>query len=149
MSNRLKPSLRKYLANYSKAHDAAVTLTLKQQDTSGKLDENEAQINLRHFLNRLNKKAFGNASVRFNKRIEVIPVLETSYSGRLHYHLSMKNPFPSIAELEQAVLDCWNKTRWGYQVNDIQEVYNAEGWINYITKQSGSDHWDISNTNLA
>ena len=96
MSPSLSTILREYFVNQASRPDLAVTLTMKQQDGSTKLDEIHASNNLRHFLNRFNRKAFGNAFTRFQRKTLVIPMLEQSYSGRWHYHLVMENPYDSI-----------------------------------------------------
>jgi len=143
----LRIPLRDFLINHARQYDLAVTLTLKQQDGPTTLDRIEAAKNLRHFLNRLNKQAFGNAAQRFGKKVGVISILEASCSGRLHYHLAMKNPFPTTGACHEAVVDCWSKTRWGYHEVDLQPIYSS-GWISYITKSKFIDGWDVENTHL-
>lgn len=144
----LRHQLRTYLVEQSGDHDLAVSLTMKQQDGPTSLNAFEAEKNLRHFLNRLNKRAFGNAAARFGRRVPVVPMLERSLSDRWHYHLTIKNPFPDEAACRAAVRDCWAKTRWGYNEVDSRPLHDAEGWINYITKSRSIDGWDIVNTNL-
>lgn len=140
--------LRSFLIENAQDHDLAVSLTMKQQDFPNTLNELEAEKNLRHFLNRLNKQAFGNAAVRHNRKIAVIPSLERSPSGRWHYHLSMKNPFPSEAHCRRSVELCWAKTRWGYDEIDVRPLFDPEGWVRYITKSQNVDGWDSVNTTL-
>jgi hypothetical protein len=121
---------------------------MKQREGATNLDHIEASKNLRHFLNRLNKMAFGNAFQRYAKRLEVVAVQEISISGRLHYHLAIKNPFKTIEECEAAICRCWANTRWGYNEVDVQPIYSS-GWISYITKERRIDGWDVENTHLA
>lgn len=148
MSGHLRSHLFQFLQNEAKDHDLAVTLTMKQQDGPTTLDQTEAEKNLRHFLNRLNKKAFGNAARRHGRKISVAPMLERSLSGRLHYHLSLKNPFAEFSICRSAVEECWTKTRWGYNEVDVQEIHDVSGWHRYITKAPSLDGWDITNTHL-
>lgn len=143
----LRRLLKDFILDTAKDHDLAVTLTLKQQDGPTRLDSIEASKNLRHFLNRLNKKAYGNAAQRFGKKVEVVPMLEASYAGRLHYHLALKNPFPTVAICRSAIIDCWSKTRWGYDEVDVQPIYSS-GWIDYITKSKLTDVWDVENSHM-
>ena len=140
--------LRRYLVSASEDLSLAVTLTMKQQDGPTTIDEILASQNLRHFINRFSKRAFGNASSRHGRRVSVIPVLERSYAGRWHYHLAMANPFPTLGECDLAIRECWAKTRWGYNEIDIQPLHNRVGWINYITKSRDTGGWDIENTHL-
>lgn len=147
MQSDLRPQLRDFLHNSDDHYDLAVTLTMKQQDGPTSLDQLEASKNLRHFFNRLNNRVYGNAFRRFGRKVAVISMLEKSISGRLHYHLAMKNPFPSIEICQEAIEDCWSKTRWGYHEVDVQPIYST-GWIGYITKDKRIDGWDVENTHL-
>ncbi|MDG2452844.1 MAG: hypothetical protein P8M63_08420 [Paracoccaceae bacterium] len=36
----------------------------------------------------------------------------------------------------------------GYGQVDVQPIYDASGWISYITKNQSIDGWDIMNTQL-
>ncbi|MFA8442242.1 hypothetical protein [Yoonia sp.] len=122
-------------------------MTMKQREGASNLDPIEASKNLRHFLNRLNTLAFGNAFRRYGKRVEVVAVQEVSIGGRLHYHLAMKNPFETLEECEAAICRCWAKTRWGYDEVDVRPIFSS-GWISYITKERRIDGWDVENTHL-
>lgn len=74
-----------------------------------------------------------------------LPVLETSYSGRLHYHLAIRNPFPKKHEwFETQIRKLWGKTDWGYSGIDIQTGADT-GWINYIAKLGPHDEVDWEN----
>ena len=111
-----------------------VTLTMKQRTEGVWLDRIIASRNLRHFLNRLNKSVLGNAFHRYGKTIGVIPVMEKSKEGRLHYHLVVDNPYPTKQfEFEWAIKKCWLKTKWGYEEVHVHRIID-EGWIEYITK---------------
>lgn len=136
--------VRKFLLENKPNNSAAVTLTMKQRDAGFALDEIEARKNFRHFMSILNKKSYGNAFGRFGKRLGVIPVLERSYDGRLHYHASIENPFDTISKFDVEIFRAWNKTRWGYTQTDVQQEY-GEGWIDYMMKSSSFDNLDIEN----
>ena len=148
MPKDLRDHLRTYLVENADTHDLAVSLTMKQQDGPTTLTNFEADTNLRHFLNRLNKKAFGNAASRYGRKVPVVPILERSPSGRWHHHLALRNPFHDVDVCRYVVEDCWFKTRWGYNEVDVRPLYDPAGWINYITKSRDIDGWDIVNTNL-
>ena len=81
------------------------------------------------------------------KKVAMISMLEASCTDRLHYHLAMKNPFPTTKACEEAIVGCWSKTRWGYHEVDVQPIYSS-GWIKYITKSKFIDGWDVENTHL-
>lgn len=123
----------------------AVTLSMKQNVMGEKLDAIKAAKNFRHFMNLLNKKTYGNSFRRHGKKIEVIPVLETSYSGRLHYHLAIRNPYPEKPEwFESQIRNLWSNTHWGYSGIDIQTGADT-GWIGYIAKLGPHDEVDWEN----
>jgi len=138
-------NVRAFLLEFVPRSSAALTLTMKQRDQFGKLDKIEASKNFRHFMNRLNQKALGNKFRRFGAKLEVLPVLERSYGGRLHYHAFIENPFDDVANLKGEISWVWSKTRWGYDEIDVQEIYNDVGWLNYITKSQILDNIDYEN----
>lgn len=145
MENRQQNVTRQYLQQSNLENMAAATLSLKQRAFGEKLDSIKASQNMRHFLNLLNKKAFGNSASRQGVKVEVIPVLETSTGGRLHYHLAIENPQPEQPFwFEIQIEKLWKKTRWGYSENNIQHGADA-GWVNYITKLGPYDEVDWEN----
>jgi hypothetical protein len=144
----LRKPLREYFIKNAQDHDLAVSLTIKQQDGPASLTKLEAGKNLTHFLNRLNKRAFGNAASRHKRKFPVITMLERTLSGRWHHHLSLRNPFSNVKTCRLAVEDCWAKTRWGYHEVDVQELYDLDGWLCYITKSQNIDGWDPENTHM-
>lgn len=146
---RLRQSVNEYLNQDNLDGWLGVTFTMKQRVNGKQLDEIACSRNFRHFLNLFNKKVYGNASVRYGKKVEVIPVLEKSLSGRLHYHTLIKNPLPEkVFQVEMMMKDIWQKTEWGYrEVDVIRKIDN--GWIGYITKHFGNETVDWENLNVA
>lgn len=144
----MKTEIREFLPCWSEDETFAVTLTMKQHTKGQKLDEISASQNLRHFLNLLSRACFGSAARRYNKKVEVIPVLETSYSGRLHYHLSLRNPHPNEAfYFQQRIKDCWTKTDFADAQIDVQRSTDVAGWNRYITKDNrGNIDWENYHT---
>jgi hypothetical protein len=131
----MNQELRDFLPTFPDDETFAVTLTMKQHTKGQTLDEMNASQNLRHFLNLLNRACFGTAARRKNMSVEVIPVLEKSYSGRLHYHLTLRNPNPKQAFFfQQRIADCWKKTDFADAQIDIQIASDVSGWNRYITK---------------
>jgi len=148
LSSQLKEDLKKYVVDFDIDNTFGVTLTLKQGIKNQKLDDISCSQNLRHFLNVLNQKVFGNQVKRFGKRLRVLPVLEMSKGNRLHYHLTLENPFPNnpnrFSDLIEVV---WNKTKFGHRHIHIHKNVNWE-WNDYITKFNNSkDQIDWMNYN--
>ena len=135
----LSGRLKDYVVDFDVNNTFGVTLTLKQGIKNQKLDEISCSQNLRHFLNVLNQKVFGNRVKRFNKRLRVLPILEISKGNRLHYHLTLENPFPKdpnrFSDLIEVV---WNKTKFGHRHIHIHKNVNWE-WNDYITKFNNSN----------
>jgi hypothetical protein len=129
-----------------------VTLTLKQarQSDNGvwvKIDDYPCRRAFRHFMNLLNRAAYGAAFRRYNKRLRVLPVLEKGEvraralrpcergtSGRWHIHCAIELPthFDAIA-LERLIRVCWSKVEWACGRILVRDGANA-GWINYMLK---------------
>jgi hypothetical protein len=118
---------------------------MKQFAEGVKLDEIRASKNLRHFLNFLNTEVYGKRSKRFGKKLNVIPSLERSSSGRLHYHLVLQKPqsrHPEMAqEADRAFLaliqSCWKRTPFGYEQIHIHDRVD-HGWTDYISKTANA-----------
>jgi len=148
MNTNPKIDTRQFLQEVNFTHMVAVTFSMKQNIEYERIDKIKASKNIRHFLNLLNKKTYGNASHRYGKKLAVITVLETSFSGRLHCHLAINNPNPdNPIYFENLIESLWKKTRWGYSENNIQHNANS-GWINYITKLNPQDEVDWENYHI-
>ena len=126
----------------------------KRAETKGdfvvELDEIQASQNMRHFLTRLNKKIYGAAFTRYNKRVDAVPVFEYDKSNKLHYHLLIKVPNRiSEHQLNALILTNWMKTNWGLWEMDLQNTHDS-GWLRYITKETTQDftNIDVPNTTL-
>lgn len=87
---------------------------MKQGETGTRLDEISASKNFRHFMNRLNNSVFGKRFQRYGMRLNVVPVLERSSTNRLHYHVTIQNPYPNDpAAFSRLIETEWAKTRFG------------------------------------
>ena len=139
LTHDLSNQLKTYLCDFDVKNCFGITLTLKQQIKNQRLDKISSSQNLRHFLNVLNQKCFGNQSKRFNKRLKVLPVIERSKGKRLHFHLTLENPFPNDPNRFSYLIESvWKKTRFGHNHIHINSNID-EGWNDYITK---FDHKD-------
>ena len=139
LTDQLKMDVKNYLINFDVNNSFGVTLTLQQGIKNQKLDKISSSQNLRHFLNVLNQKCFGNQSKRFNKRLKVLSVIEISKWKRLHFHLTLENPFPNDPNrFSYLINSVWKKTKFGHKHIHINSNID-EGWNDYITK---FDHKD-------
>lgn len=135
----LKESIKDYVKDFDTNNCFGVSLTLKQRVDNKTLTNDISSQNLRHFLNVLNKKCFGNSFTRFNKRLRVLPVLERSKTGRYHYHLTLQNPFIDNPDRFESMINfTWFKTNYGYRHIHINRNIN-QGWNDYITKFNTRD----------
>jgi hypothetical protein len=140
-----RDAVREYLRDFSLDRCVAVTLTMKQGDAFGKLDSIKASQNLRHFLNRLNRQAFGKRFQRFDKRLRVFAVLENSVAQRLHYHLVLESAWNDARYTELVISESWQKTRFGHREIHVGHSVDAT-WIGYITKfKTAGDSIDWEN----
>ena len=137
-----------------------VTLSLKkawQPDCAGwvKIDDYRCRQAFRHFVNLLNRAAYGSAFRRHGKRLRVLPVLERGEiraralrpwecgaSGRWHVHCAIEMPshLDAIA-LENIIRECWAKVEWGYGRILVRDRANA-GWIDYMLKDRQKSEFD-------
>ena len=117
----------------------AVTLTLKLSISSAgvrtSLDAIKASENLRHFLNRLNRAAFGRGWKRRDRGLTCVPIYEGSTSVRPHYHLCIDRPdHIELDDFASAIRTHWSETHWGYSQVNVQTCDEVKGWLRYITK---------------
>jgi len=135
LRNFYRTQLKKWLKEESNAggrdgHNPkflAASLNLNKR-----IDEIEASANLRHCLNKVNRKLFGKNGNKKGKRLRVIPVMETTW--KIHFHLLIEIPEgKTFKEIRDLLLWYWRGTRYGAFKNHTKT--NAdEGWLDYITK---------------
>ena len=142
--SKIKKSFIEYANSIDWINPHAITLTLKQRVDNLAIDLIHASINLRYFLNRLNRWFFGSASTRYKKSVQVVPVIENNYTTRYHYHIAIDKPdHIDDVEFSHAIRQCWIKTKWGYNHIDIQPMTD-NGWIDYISKVNTKDEYDLA-----
>jgi len=137
-----------------------VTLTLKQShraDSGGwiEIDHYRCGQAFRHFMNVLNKAAYGSAFRRYGKRLRVLPVLEKGEvrarslrpcergtSGRWHIHCAIELPlhFDAFA-LERLTRVCWARVELSHGRILVRDCANA-GWIHYMLKHRQKSEFD-------
>ena len=137
-----------------------VTLTLKQSHRADsgswiKVDHYRCGQAFRHFMNLLNKAAYGSAFRRYGKRLRVLPVLEKGQvrasalrpwergaSGRWHIHCAIELPlhFDAFA-LERLVRACWARVELSLGRILVRDCANV-GWIRYMLKRRQKSEFD-------
>lgn len=149
MSKQLQPFIRQYINETDLINFIGVSLTLKQQVDGQNLDPILSSQNLRHFMNVLNKKIFGNRFSRYGVKLQIFPVLERSIGDRLHYHMILELPRDTrIDRFKDLIRNEWMKTRFGHREIHIDDSIN-QGWTDYMTKfHSRSDQVDWENVHL-
>ena len=147
MNINIKNSIKSYLKTFDIRGCLAVTLTMKQGCFKGRLNEEKSSQNFHHFMNVLNRKVYKQQFKRFNKRLNVIPIIENSYKDRLHLHIILNIP-KNIDRNDyiNLIKETWNNTDFGYREIDIQPIIDL-GWTEYITKFKTS-HDDVDWENL-
>lgn len=118
----------------------AVTLTMKQGRQSDQgiwfhADGQQAKIAFQIFLNRLNKEVFGNAALRYGKKLGVIPVVEKEEFGRWHIHAAIELPsrFNPVA-FDELIATHWSQIDWARERTHFEEGAD-QGWITYMLKR--------------
>lgn len=135
----------KFANSYIKPTGIAVDLNFKKfiylQDGRMKrkvyLTREIAEKNVRHFLNILNKNVYGNASHRFNKKINVFSVFEGGNNNKqLHIHMTMDVPeHIERDKFVSLVSELWIKTDFGNRNMCIQDIYEINGRHQYMLKK--------------
>lgn len=115
-----------------------------------RLNDYRASENNRIFLDRLNKRVFGNAYKRYGKKLDVMMVLEKgSLNGRLHVHGLFSCPeWLPVEDLKRLIDESWSATPWSYDERLIEDVKSVYGSVRYNVK-NGLDAIDLENTNIS
>lgn len=146
MNVNIKNSIKDYAQSLNIRGCMGVTFTMKQEGNKGKLNSAIASQNFRHFMNVLNRKVYKQQFKRFNKRLNVLPVIENSYNDRIHFHTILRIPENTKHnDYIQLIKEAWTKTNYGYREIDVKPFINS-GWTEYITKfKSSNDDVDWEN----
>lgn len=126
-------------------YDLAVVLTTKWELKTGE----EADALLGDFLNRLNKSLFGNAFYRHDTRINVFATIEGLRSNkRVHFNCAFKLPANrTLDALKLKIEMCWREVNSGRDTKlTMNEIYDADGWIRYTTKELRAHYTDCIST---
>jgi len=152
--NALREAVKEFLNKNKLSNCYFVTLTMKQiTHTAGRLTKERASINIKHFLNRLNRAEFGAARAnRLNTRLRCITSVEKSLSGRIHVHMLIeKSQKYDQSAFEELTRKLWTKkTEFGYEDILCIDACDPIGLHHYITKEIrfDTDCIDWKNTHL-
>jgi hypothetical protein len=97
---------------------------------------------LKHLINRINKKCFGNSYKRFGNGFDIVSVREGDDTYP-HYHLIIDNKthIPPT-NLHRIIRNEWNKCDLGLgDYVDVRKMDN-DGWIGYIAKHRSKPLYD-------
>ena len=129
-----RQELIKFINSIEWSNPIALTLTLKQRVFNHSLDLIQVTATIRHFMNRLNRKIFGNASKRYDKKLKLFPVIEHGADKRFHIHAIIDCPNKiTTDQFNSKITESWSSIDYGYNHIHIQPIHN-DGWTNYITK---------------
>lgn len=114
----------------------AVTLTFKP---TIKYDQIHRSKDVRHFLNRLNRRVYGKSFTN-GARLKCIPVFESNLSDGVHVHMFLERPTCSDrlgCSFEEAIHSEWSKLDYAgvRKAQDVRDCFCVGGWADYITKE--------------
>lgn len=122
-------------------YDLAVVLTTKWEIKTGE----DAEALLGNFLNRLNESLFGNAAYRHGKHINVFSTIEGLRSNkRVHFNCAFELPANrTLDALKLKIEMCWREVNGARDTKlTMNEIYDADGWIRYTTKELRAHYTD-------
>lgn len=134
----IQAAYEKFLGEAGNDIEIAVTLTLR--DSALKMGGISARLNVektvRHYVNRLNKLAFGHGVRRRGQTLTVIPVIEGEVSrNRLHAHLGISRPSHiDLSTWKGIALREATKCRQVGREIEVKAV-TSSGWIGYMSKE--------------
>ncbi len=132
-----------------------VTLTMKQSierddGTWEPLTREAADQNVGFFEKEVNRKVFGHAYKKHQKRLVVIDAAEGGLgaSQRAHRHMLIEKPERyTDAEWTFLIEKAWSLSRWAYLKTQIERANSRDAVVKYITK-TGGDSICLQNTSL-
>lgn len=111
--------------------------------TLKKLDEDTLNSTIRRFNARLTHHLYGNAAKHKNKQDWARPLLFIVVEGRnthklQHIHAAIGNiPAKMQESIGEIINKSWRECEFANEQTCIKNVYDAGGWVSYITKEIG------------
>lgn len=131
--------IKQYYRDHQVPNPVNITLTQKQVVDGQHIDDATSEANFKHFRNLLNSRLFGNAFKRHGRQLSILVVRESGAWHRHHIHAVIEKPSSlTTEEFITTVIQCWTKTKFGYNEHHFEEPvdqYRATGWINYCLKK--------------
>lgn len=136
-----KPDSRKELIDWVSPNfnenDYFVTLTFRPNIL---FDEAARSLDVRHFLNRLNRKIYGKQFDRGLKRLKCFPVFEFNNSDGLHVHMLLERPADESRldrAFEATVIEVWTNLNNGGipKAQDVRDTFDIKRLLSYMSKQ--------------
>lgn len=134
---------RRELRKWLKEHEwnIAGTMTFVDGTTTG-----DALRQTYNFWNYIDRRLYGNAARRYDKRCERVNIIEGSELGHLlHSHAAIglcDDRFNETEEFCGFLTRAWKLTRGVNYICEFKIVTDSCGWIDYITKGVGIDNCD-------
>ena len=149
----LRKAYVKTMSHYSPYLTHAVTLTFKAKalikpQVFNKcseykewrfLNEEIAEASIRYFYARLSYIAFGknskkNSTKAHSKPLMIASIEQGHIKKRLHAHLVIGN-LPRDIDICNSIQRAWFDCDFAYKQINIKPLFNAEGWLTYISKE--------------
>lgn len=134
----LQGVIKQFYKDNSVPNPINITLTQKQVVDGQRINDEISEANFRHFRNLINRNLFGNAYKRHSRQLSMLVVREDGAWHRHHLHAVIEKPANlTTEEFLALVMECWNKTRFGYREHHFEDPVDqnrATGWINYCLK---------------
>jgi hypothetical protein len=154
---QLQAAYRQHIAPYSEHLQFAVTLTLKQSaqivtpyaNGEGvykrfeKLDDEKLASSIRYFNSLLRHELYGNKCWHKNKQhwarhLSIFSIEGRNTHKRTHLHAAIGNmPEDKLIHFPTIVKSIWKQCDFAHREIRLRPVYDAEGWLGYITKEIG------------
>lgn len=94
------------------------------------------QRSMRHFLNRLQKRLYGNLAKKKRSRLLFIPIIEGLKRGETpHYHCFMRVCSDRSDNIKQALRECWGSVAFSGVQKNLQN-YRDHGCLRYGAKDA-------------
>jgi hypothetical protein len=160
LPNRAKQAFVQYASDNRLHIRADLTFRQRLDAEQTTITEDIAKKNIADFMKQLNRAVYKTAHKRFNKRLNVVSIIEGGDSGRryeshhfdtnkrIHAHVLLERPsFISNYDYIKMIEKFWRQTRWAYDVNKIEPIRSIIASTIYNVKH-GIDNVDLRNTYL-
>jgi hypothetical protein len=128
--------------------DVAATFTFPAYVT-----ESQARKIFKHFWNKIDKRIYGNAARKHNKRVQRLSFIEGIENGNVHYHVIAKTPDRFDYKMfRQILLLQFEELSGAGSHNEVKRTTDENGWLGYISKgikTFSADALDVFTSHIA